>query len=193
MYGAQDIIVGREFEQPVRPPVLADDGPFYQQVLLCQLGLPRKRVKGPLFERRSGSASLMVQGGPWHSGKDWELQPVPYGIIPRLVLMHVCREAVRTRSPIVDVRESPRAFARELGLSEGGAAMERFRRQTIALWCCRMNLGFVVAEGHGQVKVEPFEAFRVRDPERRGLWPREIVLEQKLFEGLLDNGVPLDA
>lgn len=191
MDAAGDLIVGRVYERPVPPPPQLDDSPLYQHALLCQLGFPRSKVTGPLFERRSGAASLLIEGGPWHTGTAWEMQPVPYGVIPRLAFMNICREAKRTGSPVIDVKPSARHYARELGLSEGGKAMERFRRQVIALWCCRMHLGFVTVGGQGQAKVEPFEAFRVTDAEK-GAWPRRIEINQQLMGSLVQHAVALE-
>lgn len=188
------IIVGQEFERAVKPPV-TDYGPLFQHAALCQLGLPRSRVDGRLFERRSGAAIFAVEGGYWFDGTDRILQPVPYGVMPRLVMFHMCREAVRTRSPVIDVLGSLSEYVQHLGLSKSGQALRRFRSQTIALACCRMELCYVTSRGPGQLKADPirrFEAFRMSDDGKRGLWPGEIELSGEFFAETLQYAVSLD-
>ena len=46
----------------------------------------------------------------------WNEQPLPYGAIPRLVMVHVSTEAVRTRSRVIDIGESMRQYLLQLGL-----------------------------------------------------------------------------
>src|SRR5271166_2241063 len=84
----------------ILPDVSADD-PQFLHALLCQLGLPRSRIEERVFERKSGNASLLMEAGHWFTGTKWEPQPLPYGTRPRLVLINICSEAVRTRSPVV--------------------------------------------------------------------------------------------
>jgi hypothetical protein len=189
-----DIIVGEEMERPVARPA-AQDAPLFHHSLLCQLGLPRKRTDARIFERRSGAASLLMTAGHWYNGFDWVEQPLPYGSRPRLVLVNVITEAVRTRSRTVDVEHSVRGFLRKLGIDCGGNSMKGFKRQMIALACCHMQLGFRTDRGGGQVDTKPisrFEAWLVDEDQQRGLWPGELDLHADFFESVLEHAVPLD-
>ena len=51
----------------------------YQHSILCQVGLPRSKVKATTFERRSQTAILSVEAGKLFDGKDLVQQFVPYG------------------------------------------------------------------------------------------------------------------
>lgn len=180
-------------EATILPEVSAHD-PQFLHSLLCQLGLPRRPTKERIFERTSGNASLLIEAGRWYTGLKWEEQPLPYGTRPRLVLINICSEAVRTKSPIVDIGESVRAFLRRLGIDYGGRNMSSFKRQMIALSCCHMQLGYV-AKGHvGQVETKPvsrFEAWLSDEDGQRGMWPGELELSQPFFESLMKHAVPL--
>ena len=54
---------------------------------------------------------------------------LPYGEKPRLVLIHLATEAVRTGSPVVDVEDSMTAFARSLGLATNGPHLRHLKDQ----------------------------------------------------------------
>ncbi len=108
-------------EPPARP-----DFPHY---VLCQVGLPRRRVIGNTFERMNGHVSLLVEAGKLWNGKEWQPQPLPYGTRSRLALVHVSSEAVRTKSPNVEVGHSAGEFLLRLGISTGGEEYANFNRQ----------------------------------------------------------------
>lgn len=192
-----DIIVDEGREQKLG--VLARDRQssdiLFQHALLCQLGLPRRRVKERIFERRSGAASLLLEAGRWYTGLGWEPQPLPYGTRPRIVMINVCAEAVRTKSRTVNVAHSVRGFLRRLGIDGSGYSMRGFKRQMIALSCCHMQLGFRTDRGVGQIDSKPisrFEAWVTDEDSQRGLWPGELELSAPFYESLIDHAVPLE-
>ena len=63
----------------------------------ASLGLPRNPTPSRTFERTSGRASLSLQAGRTFDGMKWNDQPLPSGTRPRLVLINLCSEAVRTQ------------------------------------------------------------------------------------------------
>ncbi len=192
-----DIIVdqGREKRLSAHSREVVDASPLFQHALLCQLGLPRRHVKDRIFERRSGAASLLLEAGRWYTGLKWEPQPLPYGTRPRIVMINLCAEAVRTRSRSVDVEHSVRAFLRRLNIDTGGYSMRGFKRQMIALSCCHMQLGFRTQRGVGQVDSKPisrFEAWVADEDRQQGLWPGELELSVPFYESLIEHAVPLE-
>jgi len=99
-----------------RPP----ERPDYLHSVLCQVGLPRRKIVGNTFERTNGNASLLIEAGKLWNGKEWMLQPLPYGTRPRLALVHLSSEAVRTKSALIEVGHSVREFLLRLEISTGG-------------------------------------------------------------------------
>jgi hypothetical protein len=65
-------------EPPARPDFLHS--------VLCQVGLPRRRVAGATFERLNGNVSLLVEAGKLWNGKEWQPQPLPYGTRPSITV-----------------------------------------------------------------------------------------------------------
>ena len=103
------------------PPGKAD----FLHTVLCQVGMPRSRFHGQSFTRTNGGISLKIEAGELWDGREWRPQPLPYGTKPRLVVVHISSEAVRTRS-------------REVGV---GHSIRMFKTQMLALAACRMTIG----------------------------------------------------
>jgi hypothetical protein len=102
----------------------APDRADFLHAILCQVGMPRKATPGRVFERSSGGASMMLEAGKLWTGRTWREVPLPYGTRPRLVMVHVSSEAVRTRSREIHIGDSR---GHSIGCSPDNAKGERFR------------------------------------------------------------------
>ncbi len=172
----------------------ASADPQFLHAVLCQLGLPRNPTSSQTFERTSGRASLSLQAGRAYDGMKWVPQPLPSGTRPRLVLINLCSEAVRTRSPSVDIGCSVREFLRRLNIDAGGKSMALFRKQMLALSSCHMTLAMATAKGTTQVDAKPIDAFQAwltHEDGQQTLWPGFIRLTDKFFDSLMEHAVPL--
>lgn len=173
-----------------------EDNPAFLHAVLCQVGLPRSPSEDRVFIRSSGSASLRLEAGQWFDGRGWADMPLPSGTRPRLVLFHVCSEAVRARSPVVEVEDSVRAFLRRLRIDTNGRHMKAFRQQMLALAACRMQLGYKTADRVVNLKCDPIDEFeawvQTDDTGQRAMWPGVITLSGKFFDTLVEHAVPLD-
>jgi hypothetical protein len=170
--------------------------PEYLHAVLCQVGLPRRRQDARMFERSSGAVSLRLDAGALWDGRRWQDQPLPYGARPRLVLVHVTGEAVRTRSPLIEVGHSIRGFMRELGADPGGRELARFKAQMLALAACRMTLGTLSRTGNPVTidakPIRSFEAWLHPTGDQRTLWPGTLELSAEFFATATAHAVPLD-
>jgi hypothetical protein len=167
----------------------------FQHSLLCQVGLPRKETAEREFTRVNGAMSLSIEAGRLFDGTQLVPQPLPYGARPRLILVHISSEAVRTRSPVVEVGNSAYGFMKTLGFGVNGESYRQTRKQVLALSACTMTLGFV-ANGFPQtVKTAPikkFEAWLRREGNHTTIWPGILELSPEFFDSLQEHAVPLD-
>ncbi len=173
---------------------LAQD-PEFMHAVLCQVGLPRSEVKSREFTRSTGGASMLIEAGKWYDGIRYHDMPLPYGTRPRLVLLHVCSEAIRTKSPTVEVERSASAFLERLHIKKNGESFSAFKRQMLALAACRMQIGYQTETKVVNVKCDPiqrFDAWTQSDNGQLGLWPGEITLSNEFYETLREHAVPLD-
>ena len=171
------------------------DRPEYLHAVLCQLGLPRSATSDRHFERSSGRSSMMISGGKRFNGKTWVECPLPYGAKPRLVLIHLCSEAVRTQSPVIDVSDGIKPFLDNMGLNVCGRGYRQFKDQMAYLAAAEMRFAWHTGEKVRQANYQPVESFEAwADPFTRqaAFWPDEIKLGQPFFETLCEHAVPLD-
>lgn len=165
----------------------------------CQLGIPYKNPgEGVLeWDRKQGNASLRIEAGSAIDPRtgNFVRLGLPYGEKPRLVLIHLATEAVRTGSPVVDVEESMTAFARSLGLETNGQQLRGLKDQLARLAAATVRMG-VVEEGRAvQVNTQIVSAFDLWFPkqaDQRVLWPSTVRLSQEYFQSLSQHAVPLD-
>lgn len=181
---------------------LTAGNPDYLPAVLCQVGLPRSPTPGRTFERVSGGVSLQVEAGSVFDGRAFVPQPIPYGIRPRLALVHIATEAIRTNSRTVDVGGSVNAFLTELGLDNGGKAYRQMRSQMTALAACTLRLGRVETRtiaGRDRdfavtLEAKPFRQFEAwidNSGDQPSLWPTAIELTEEFFTAIRETAVPL--
>jgi hypothetical protein len=179
----------------------AADDPAFLHVIMSQVGLPYREVQGRDYIRRTGRASLVVSAGfltDPHTGEP-VLQGVPYGAKPRLLTLHLCTQAVRRQSPVVEVSDSMTAFMRSFGIAATGGkkgSIARFKDQLNRLAACRMQ--FFIDYGDRMKTMNPapmihdFDVWFPADPHQRIMWPSEIRLSNEFFASLLNNALPLN-
>lgn len=170
----------------------------FLHAVLCQVGMPRKRVEGRTFERNSGSVSMVLEAGRLYRRGLWVDMPLPYGTRPRLVMVYISGEAVRTKSRTIEIGESVYDFLKRLGIDQNGGprgGYTMFKKQMEALAACRMNLGLSLANSDITINTQPisrFEAWLVNQGPERPFWPGVLDLSQEFFDTLTAHAVPLD-
>ena len=171
------------------------DRPEYLHAIMCQLGLPRSRQDERTFERSVGRASMMISAGKRYTRQGWQDMPLPYGSQPRLAMIHLCSEAVRSQSPVIDVSDGIVPFLRDMGMSISGRTFRNFKNQMTYLAGCEMQLAWDAGTSIKQTRCAPVHSFEAwADPfaSQTSFWPDEIKLGQEFFETLCEHAVPLD-
>lgn len=178
------------------PPDRAD----FLHAVLCQVGMPRSKTEAREFIRESGSVSMKLEAGSLFNGKRFIPQPLPYGSRPRLVMVHITSEAVRTQRREIEIGDSIRDFMQRLEITSdsGGprGSYTMFKKQMHALAACRLTLGMATAGRAVTINTQPitrFEAWLHIEPGQRTLWPNDLQLSQEFFDTLAGNAVPLDS
>jgi hypothetical protein len=173
-----------------------DDIAFLHTVL-CQAGLPYRPTELRRWQRRQGAASLLIEAGSALDPRtgDFVELGLPHGERPRLILIHLSTEAIRTGSPIIDVGGSLTAFARSIGVDTNGPSIRRFKDQLARLAASTVRLG-VVSDGRAtQINtqiVSGIDLWLPKDADQRILWPSTVTLSAEYFASLQRHAVPLD-
>jgi len=168
------------------------DDMAFTHAVLCQVGLPRSKVDGREFMRQSGAAWVNVQAGYLDEGRGPVLQPIPYGVMPRLALAWVSTYAVRNHEREIPIGDSAAQFLELMGMGDDGRRYASLRKQMHALAAARLQLGFKGRTYNGQ-PVEQFDAWLSdRNTKQRALWPGTMVLSEGYYNSLIESAVPLD-
>jgi hypothetical protein len=110
--------------------------------------------------------------------------------------MHLNSEAIRHRSPEIEVEDSMTAFVRRLMRTDpNGREIRAFKDQLSALSAATIRLAVDQGERVGQINTQIIGAFDLwfpKDARQRVLWPSTVRLSTDYFESLTRFAVPLD-
>jgi hypothetical protein len=171
----------------------------FLHTVLAQCGLPHRNPGDAVreWDRRNGALSLSVEAGraldPRSGG--YVRLGLPYGEKPRLVMIHLSSEAVRTGSPVVEVEDSLTAYVRSLGLNTGGRTVRTLKDQLGRLAVATIRIGLLEDDRAVQINTQVIDALELwapADPRQRVLWPSTVRLSERYFRSLVRHAVPLD-
>lgn len=188
----QSRLLEASLEIAIKPAKYGDENMAFNHSIFCQVGLPRSKVEGREFMRKSGRAWVSIQAGMLDEGRGPVEQQIPYGSMPRLALAFMSTYAVQNKERQIPIGDSASAFLKYIGLDSQGNRHLQLRQQMFALAACRMQLGFDGVTFNDQ-PVEQFEVWMNRKEEsQRSLWPGKILLSESYFKSLIESAVPLD-
>ena len=171
---------------------------FFQHTVFCQTGLPYRNPGDDVrsWERVNGAATLKIIAGEAMHPELCRFVPIglPFGPKPRLILAHLNAEALRQRSPEIEVEASLTAFVKRLRLDPGGRTISTIKDQLARLSASAIRLG-LVRDGHAitinsQI-VTAFDLWFPKDERQRVLWPGTVRLSADYFDSLTRHAVPL--
>jgi hypothetical protein len=172
---------------------------LFQHTVFCQTGLPYRDPGLDIlaWDRRQGAISLRIRSGEVEDRNTGEWKPtgLPFGPKPRLILAYLNAEAIRTRSPVIEVEESLTAFVKRIGLPSKGKNMKVVKDQLTRLSSAEVKLSIRYdqhrqsqAQGH---IVSGLDLWFPKDDRQRVLWPTTVTLSAEYFDSLTRHAVPL--
>ena len=160
---------------------------------LVQATLPHRDLQQSAFDRQNGILRLSIYAHP-ETG-------LPWGRYARLLLVWACTEAVKTKSPVLELGPSLSSFMVRLGLIPSGGAwgtIHRMREQMKRLFSASIAYTYDASEaGHWRET-----GFRLAEDVR--LWWRpshptqltrpgsRVQLSRRFFDAIVDRPVPID-
>jgi Plasmid encoded RepA protein len=181
----------------------AADGEFriiYQHSVLCQTCLPYRNPgdNQRRWTRKNGFLTLELDAGRAFDNRASHFVDVglPYGPKPRLVLYHLNAEALRTRSPLIELEHSLTGFVkRTLGLDSHGRNIQTVRDQLTRLAACEFRIGKSESSSSITVHARILNGLKLWTPEQanhRELRPTQVQFSPEYFESLMQHAVPLN-
>ena len=169
--------------------------------MLAICGLPYDRL--PLgqrdFERKQGNMALDVAAGFLRDPNgEKTMQPVPFGPKARLILMHLCSEAIRQKSPTIEIADTLTGFVRDMGFPKSGGKkgpLTAFKEQLNALAACTMRLTVWNGERVRTRSITPIDEMELwlpTHPDQRSLWPSTVTFSPAMYESLQRHALPIN-
>jgi hypothetical protein len=203
--------VAREAGQPdlfARVNAVAGEAPSpsFLHSALCAMSLPVRRPvdeHAPII-RQDGQYTLVINPKPVVEtvGGEQRLRSlgVPYGSLPRLVLIHIMTEAVRAQSRHVVLGVTFTDWMRRMGFRtisygpRGSATLirEQLDRLLACEWMIRWESDDKAGEREFGIKEIKLTNEYVGTDRRNGSFTREIYLTEGFYEHLRRHAVPLN-
>jgi Plasmid encoded RepA protein len=187
------------------PPTSKDVVFLARELILCTL--PHSDPGNvPTWSRTNGNLTLRIQ--PTYkkdpeTGKDVCIG-YPYGIIPRLILVWIVTEIIRTKSRRLELGNRLADFLLKLGLdpSRGGdrSDIKRFRQQMERLLSALISFEYSL-KGEGRsgrawldMKIAPKAVlwWSDKDPDQNSLFGSWIEVGEEFFNAIMNAPHPLD-
>jgi hypothetical protein len=173
---------------------------------LVQVTLPHKNPGNvPLWTRTNGNLTVAIQPGADLTTR--KSYGYPYGTIPRLLLFWITTEAVRTKSPRLELGNSLSAFMADLGLNSanGGTGAKRSDARRLRDQMQRLFNAFISFQANlerqgstGTARLNMVVARKTElwwsrtDPRQAALWGSSLELGQDFFDAITAYPVPAD-
>lgn len=172
---------------------------IHSVLALCSLPYTGQPIEKREWQRDVGRMSLIIEAGKLQSPSgEWILQPLPFGSRARLLLLHLCSEAVRQKSAEIEIEDSLTGFIRAMGFPVTGGkngTLQSFKAQVNALAACHMRIGMSDGTHAKTVNTQPFSSIDVwfpSTPDQRMLWPSTITFSQDFFATLTKHALPVN-
>jgi hypothetical protein len=169
--------------------------------VLAICGLPYERL--PLaqrdFSRKQGNMALDITSGLLRDERgEAHLQPIPFGPKARLVLMHLCSEAIRQKAATIEIAESLTGFVRDMGFSDSAGKrgpMTAFKEQLNAMAAATMRIS-VWEDNRVRTRnitpIDQMDLWLPSNPDQRALWPSTVTFSDAMFKSIQQRSMPLN-
>jgi len=169
---------------------------LYLHSFLCSVSFPHKNLKDQrTYSRSSGSIAIQLQAGALPDGRGgFHDVGLPYGPRARLLMLHLCSQAVKQQSATVEVEDSFTAFAKALGIPTSGPSLRSLREQigrtaAVGIRIAKTNENYV--ETFQSTIFQEFVSPLPAHPNQRCLFPAYVKFSHPFYMSLVDHAVPL--
>ncbi|MBP5976445.1 plasmid encoded RepA protein [Brasilonema sp. CT11] len=157
----------------------------------------------PIWKRRNGNLSLIIQ--PGYSTAKEKLLGYPYGSIPRLLVIWMTAEVLRTNTRRIELCDSLAEFMRSIGLNSRNGTTARSDRFRLSEQAERLFSARISFQKWGEIDGKRYESrvdmlvapkahlwWSDRHPSlafEEGSW---VELGEEFFNAIIENPIPLD-
>ncbi len=157
----------------------------------CQTALPHRRLPDDeVWAVRTDYVTLMVEPGSIDLENQIVKVGVPFGSRARLILLFLQGEAIRSRSPDIELGRSLRVWLGKLGMPIGGRSLKEIREQSLRLSRCRMSFQIAHGDRTGFINQNILDT-AMFSGDGGGALLETVTLSDRFFKELQKHPVPL--
>lgn len=158
----------------------------------------------PIWGRQNGNIAFAIQPGfaPSQDDDQPKLLGLPYGSIPRLLVIWLTTEIVHKKTRNIILGPTLSSFMHQIGLIPSGGrwgTISRLKDQMQRLFSAR--IGSCILDEQEDITNFKFDSVNIaktqlwwnpKEPDQTTLWESEIELSQEFFEMIKDTSFPID-
>lgn len=172
---------------------------MHSVLAICGLPYERLPIEQRDFSRRQGNMALDITSGILRDERgEPHLQPIPFGPKARLVLMHLCSEAIRQKAATIEIADSLTGFVRDMGFSDSAGKrgpMTAFKEQLNAMAAATMRIS-VWEDNRVRTRnitpIDQMDLWLPTNPDQRALWPSTVTFSDAMFKSIQQRSMPLN-
>lgn len=172
---------------------------MHSVLAICGLPYERLPIEQRDFSRRQGNMALDITSGILRDERgEPHLQPIPFGPKARLVLMHLCSEAIRQKAATIEIADSLTGFVRDMGFSDSAGKrgpMTAFKEQLNAMAAATMRIS-VWEDNRVRTRnitpIDQMDLWLPSNPDQRSLWPSTVTFSDAMFKSIQQRSMPLN-
>ena len=163
----------------------------YMSRALTLATMPHRRIESNEFKRQNGVFKLTML-----ADSDVGL---PYGNIPRLLMLWITTEAVRTKERQLILGKTLSEFMFALDMIPSGGrwgSITRLKEQMKRLFSSSISCSYSDGKNWSVKNIIPVEEADLwwdpKNPQQATIWESRLLLGNKFFEEIIENPIPID-
>jgi len=155
--------------------------------------LPHSKSDELTYQRKNGYYTLTMMANPQFG--------LPYGSVPRMILAWLTTEAIRKKSPEIDIGKSFASFLKKIELQNGGGKRgnaTRVREQMMRLLTCSISCIYLdknkgICEGEQYHICKSFQLWwnPLNNKKKNFLTNSKIILAKDFYDELIKSPIPI--
>jgi len=166
----------------------------YMARAMVQATMPHKKITEAVHERTNGAYRFTMLASPKVG--------LPYGSLPRLLLVWIATEAIRTRDRELMLGDSMNQFMTQLGMTTatGGksGSITRLKNQTTRLFSCTIQCSYT-SEVEGHLALQNMLIadaanlwWHPKSGDQKSLFGSTVRLSETFYNEIINHPVPID-
>lgn len=162
--------------------------------LLVMVNLPYRDtgIETRNWWRTNGSISINIT--PGYEGS--KSLGIPYGSYPRLIMAYLITQAIKKKSPIINLGKSFKEFLEMIGLEKGGKQYRQLQKQLGMMLSASFSWTYSNEKLWSRINIQVSNQSQLwwdpKSPDQLSLWDSYITLNTDFFNEVTRNPVPVD-